>query len=113
MLPLIRLETPHLFYDYAAKYDADSTCYHCPCGLDEEQEQEAQALALKAFHAVDARGWGRVDFMCDQSGELLLLEVNTVPGMTDHSLVPMAAKARGIDFDALVWRILETSLERD
>ena len=113
VLPLIRLETPHLFYDYAAKYEADSTCYHCPCGLDEEQEQEAQALALKAFHAVDARGWGRVDFMCDQSGELLLLEVNTVPGMTDHSLVPMAAKARGIDFDALVWRILETSLERD
>ena len=109
-LPLIRLETPRTFYDYAAKYEANDTRYLCPCGLDEVQEQQVQALALKAFRSVDACGWGRVDLMQDETGEFLLLEVNTSPGMTDHSLVPMAARARGIEFDALVWQILEGTL---
>ncbi len=110
VLPLIRLETPRVFYDYAAKYEADDTTYLCPCGLDETQEQQVQALALKAFRSVDARGWGRVDLMQDGRGRFLLLEINTSPGMTDHSLVPMAARARGIEFDRLVWRILEDTL---
>jgi len=109
-LPLIRLETPHTFYDYAAKYEADNTSYLCPCGLKKKQEQEIQALALRAFRSVDARGWGRVDLMQDEDGRFLLLEINTAPGMTDHSLVPMAARARGIEFDQLVWRILEETL---
>jgi len=109
-LPLIRLETPHVFYDYEAKYSADTTRYHCPSGLDAEVEERLRALALRAFEVVGASGWGRVDLMLDASGQPFLLEINTVPGMTDHSLVPMAARAAGIDFDDLVWRILETSL---
>jgi D-alanine-D-alanine ligase len=112
-LPLIRLETPNLFYDYAAKYQAESTRYHCPCGLATEVEQRLQALALESFEAVGASGWGRVDILLDEQQRPFLIEVNTVPGMTDHSLVPMAAAAAGIEFDALVWRILETSLEQD
>ena len=111
-LPLIRLETPHLFYDYDAKYSADTTRYHCPAGLADDQEQTLRALAVSAFRAVGASGWGRVDMLMDDTGETWLIEVNTVPGMTDHSLVPMAAKASGMDFDQLVWRILETSLGR-
>ena len=110
-LPMIRLETPHQFYDYDAKYVANTTGYHCPCGLDEVLEKQYQALALKAFNAVDASGWGRIDFMMNEQGECLLIEANTVPGMTDHSLVPMAAKVAGIDFDQLVWQILQTSGE--
>ncbi len=110
-LPLIRLETPHSFYDYDAKYSADSTSYHCPCGLDQSKEQELQALALKAFHAIGASGWGRVDIMMDQEMRPYLIEVNTVPGMTDHSLVPMAAKQHGLDFDDLVWQILAATME--
>lgn len=109
-LPLIRLETPHAFYDFEAKYRADSTRYHCPCGLDAADEARLRQLALDAFDAVGASGWGRVDLMVDDSGRPFLLEINTVPGMTDHSLVPMAARVAGIDFDALVWKILETSL---
>ncbi|MFD2111659.1 D-alanine--D-alanine ligase [Thiorhodococcus fuscus] len=109
-LPLIRLETPHAFYDFEAKYRADSTLYHCPCGLPEGEEARLRQLALDAFDAVGASGWGRVDFMVDADGRPFLLEINTVPGMTDHSLVPMAARVAGIDFDTLVWRILETSL---
>ena len=112
-LPLIRLETSHAFYDYQAKYFADDTRYHCPCGLPEADEMRLRTLAQRAFRAVGARGWGRVDFMCDRNGEPYLIEVNTVPGMTDHSLVPMAARAAGIDFAALVLRILEDSLTRD
>lgn len=112
-LPLIRLETPHAFYDYEAKYSSDSTRYHCPCGLDEAKERELQALALEAFHAVGASGWGRVDIMLDRSMQPWLIEVNTVPGMTDHSLVPMAARQQGLDFDELVWRILATTLEAE
>ncbi|EXJ15495.1 D-alanine--D-alanine ligase [Imhoffiella purpurea] len=109
-LPLIRLETPNAFYDFEAKYRADSTRYHCPCDLSEDEESRLQGLALEAFEAAGASGWGRVDFMVDGDGRPFLLEINTVPGMTDHSLVPMAARVAGIDFDTLAWRILETSL---
>ncbi len=109
-LPLIRVETARDFYDFEAKYQSDDTAYICPCGLNKMQEKALQQLALKAFHVVGCYGWGRVDLMCDQQGEAWLIEVNTVPGMTDHSLVPMAAKAAGIEFDQLVWRILETSV---
>jgi D-alanine-D-alanine ligase len=109
-LPLIRLETPNTFYDYEAKYQATTTQYHCPCGLDAERENELKRLCRDAFAAVGASGWGRVDFMLDADDRPKLLEVNTVPGMTDHSLVPMAAKAAGIDFDGLVLRILAGSL---
>lgn len=110
-LPLIRLETPHEFYDYAAKYQADSTQYHCPCGLPADQEASLRQLCLDAFRALELSGWGRVDFMLDAEGPWLL-EANTVPGMTDHSLVPMAARAAGVDFDELVWRVLAGSLAR-
>ncbi|MGB5831262.1 MAG: D-alanine--D-alanine ligase [Thiohalocapsa sp.] len=109
-LPVIRIETPEVFYDFEAKYQSDTTRYLCPCGLDAAVEAEFRALCLRAFTAVGASGWGRVDFMLDVDGAPKLLEVNTVPGMTDHSLVPMAAKADGIDFDALCVQILETSL---
>jgi D-alanine-D-alanine ligase len=111
-LPAIRIETPRTFYDYQAKYFADDTRYHIPCGLAPAAEAGLQAAALAAFRAAGAHGWGRVDFMMADDGVPLLLEVNTVPGMTDHSLVPMAARAVGIDFDELCWRILETSFAR-
>jgi len=110
-LPLIRLETPNTFYDFEAKYQANTTRYHCPCGLAAEREAALQHLALDAFRAVDARGWGRVDLLVDGEDRPWLLEVNTVPGMTDHSLVPMAAKAAGIDFEQLVVRILAATLD--
>ncbi|ALG66475.1 D-alanine--D-alanine ligase [Beggiatoa leptomitoformis] len=109
-LPIIRLETPRVFYDYEAKYsDNTQTRYICPSGLAPDQETTLQQLALQAFLAVGATGWGRVDLMCDATGQAWLLEVNTVPGMTDHSLVPMAAKAAGIDFDNLVLQILAST----
>ncbi|MCG6896610.1 MAG: D-alanine--D-alanine ligase [Thiocapsa sp.] len=111
-LPLIRLETPHAFYDFDAKYKANSTRYLCPCGLTESEESRLQALALDAFEVAGASGWGRVDLMVDHRGQPSLLEINTVPGMTDHSLVPMAARVAGLSFDTLVLRILETSLDR-
>jgi len=109
-LPMIRIETPRAFYDYQAKYFATDTRYLCPCGLDEAQEAELQRLALRAFQVLGCYGWGRVDFMVDGEGRPWLIEVNTVPGMTDHSLVPMAARQAGLSFDDLVWRILEESL---
>ncbi|QTR50205.1 D-alanine--D-alanine ligase [Candidatus Thiothrix anitrata] len=109
-LPLIRLEVPGGFYDYEAKYLRDDTRYHCPCGLDAEQEQAMQVLAQQAFDAVGGRGWGRVDLMRDQQGKAWLIEVNTNPGMTDHSLIPMGARAIGWDFNTLVVRVLETTL---
>ncbi len=110
-LPLIRLETPREFYDYEAKYEATSTRYHCPSGVALDQEFQLQELAKQAFDAVAASGWGRVDFFLDAAHRPWLIEVNTVPGMTDHSLVPMAAKTFGWDMPELVWRILETSVE--
>jgi D-alanine-D-alanine ligase len=111
-LPAIRIETPRTFYDYEAKYFRDDTRYFCPCGLSVPAEQHLANLAVAAFDAVGAGGWGRADFMMDTTGRPLLLEVNTIPGMTDHSLVPMAARAAGIDFDELAWRVLETSFAR-
>ena len=105
-LPPIKLETDHRFYDYDAKYLADDTRYLCPCGLDAEREQGLKALALQAFNSLGCRGWGRVDVMADHLGNFYLLEVNTVPGMTSHSLVPMAAQAAGLSFAELVVRIV-------
>ena len=109
-LPPIRLRTPHTFYDYEAKYQANDTQYLCPCGLPPEQEAQLKALSLRAFEAVGCKGWGRVDVMQDEQGNFYLLEVNTVPGMTDHSLVPMAAKATGLSFGDLVLAILAGTL---
>lgn len=108
-LPLIRLEYTREFYDYAAKYEDSGTQYHCPCGLEAAEEEALQIMAVRAFEALAASGWGRVDLIRDGDGRPWLIELNTVPGMTDHSLVPMAARAAGIDFDALVLRILATS----
>jgi D-alanine-D-alanine ligase len=108
-LPLIRLETPREFYDYEAKYFADDTRYILPCGLPAGEERSLQSLALEAFRVLGCGGWGRVDLMLDGAGRPYLLEVNTVPGMTDHSLVPMAARARGISFEDLCVRILESA----
>ena len=110
-LPLIRLQTPNDFYDYQAKYHANTTQYHCPSGLAEAQETQLQQLALTASQVVDATGWSRVDLFVDDGNQPWLIEINTVPGMTDHSLVPMAAKAMGMDFKQLVWQILETSMD--
>jgi D-alanine-D-alanine ligase len=111
-LPSIRIVTPRTFYDYEAKYLRDDTQYFCPSGLSQPAEAHLQSLALAAFDACGAEGWGRADFMVDSAHRPLLLEINTIPGMTDHSLVPMAARAAGIGFDELVWRVLETSLVR-
>ena len=111
-LPLIRLEPAQgvEFYDFDAKYLRNDTQYHCPSGLAPEQEAACQKMALDAFRLVGCRDWGRVDFMLDSAGHPYLLEVNTSPGMTDHSLVPMAARAAGKDFDALCLEILELTL---
>ncbi len=109
-LPMIRLETPREFYDYKAKYIAETTQYHCPSGLDIEIEDEIGELAVDAFQALDASGWGRVDLMIDVNGKPWLIEVNTIPGLTSHSLVPMSAKEAGINFDELTLKILATSL---
>jgi D-alanine-D-alanine ligase len=106
-LPSIRIVPPGEYYDYHAKYVSDATQYVCP-GLTGAAEEEMRELALSAFRAADCAGWGRVDVMRDQAGHNYLLEVNTTPGMTSHSLVPKAARAAGIEFDALVWRILES-----
>ncbi|WP_369601449.1 D-alanine--D-alanine ligase [Hahella sp. SMD15-11] len=108
-LPVIRMETDHAFYDYEAKYLADDTRYFIPCGLSKAEERTMQKLALDAAKACGCKGWGRVDIMRDNAGNNWLLEVNTVPGMTDHSLVPMAAAHAGMDFQALCLAILETS----
>jgi D-alanine-D-alanine ligase len=109
-LPSIRIETPRVFYDYRAKYESDNTRYFCPGTDDPELEQRFHDLATGAFNVLGCSGWGRVDFMTGNDGEPQVLEVNTIPGMTSHSLVPMAAKVAGIDFAELCWRILETSM---
>jgi len=110
VLPLIRLQPARRFYDYEAKYaDGAGTEYHCPCGLDTANEETLKRLSLDAFEAVGASGWGRVDLLCDSAGDPWFIDVNTAPGMTTHSLVPMAAAAAGISFEALVVRILEAS----
>jgi D-alanine-D-alanine ligase len=109
-LPSIRIETPRVFYDYRAKYESDRTQYHCPGTTDEATEALYASLATAAFNQLGCTGWGRVDFMTGDDGNPNVLEVNTVPGMTSHSLVPMAAKQAGIDFEELCWRILETSV---
>ncbi|GIX31126.1 MAG: D-alanine--D-alanine ligase B [Porticoccaceae bacterium] len=111
VLPVIGLETARGFYDYEAKYLRSDTRYLCPSGLSAQREAELAELALAAFRVLDCRGWGRVDAMLDAAGAFQLLEVNTVPGMTSHSLVPMAARAAGLDFDQLVLAILATTLE--
>ncbi len=111
VLPVVRIVPKNEFYDYEAKYLRDDTEYLCPCGLSAEKEKQIQAEALQAFRAIGCSGWGRVDFLMDEVGNHYFLEVNTSPGMTDHSLVPMAAKAAGIGFDELVIKILETTLE--
>ncbi|HEY6280991.1 MAG TPA: D-alanine--D-alanine ligase [Burkholderiales bacterium] len=108
-LPLIRVETPRAFYDYRAKYLAISTRYICPCGLSAEQEKKIQEKALQAFRILGCSGWGRVDLMLNKQRVPYFIEVNTVPGMTDHSLVPMAACAAGLSFEDLVMRILESA----
>jgi D-alanine-D-alanine ligase len=107
VLPIIRIETPREFYDYEAKYIADDTRYLIPCGVSKAKERQLQALSLRAFQALGCRGWGRVDLMLDRRGKPFLLEVNTSPGMTDHSLVPMAARAVGVSYEELCVKILE------
>ena len=109
VLPLIKIETPRDFYDYQAKYIADDTRYIVPCGLPAARERDMQALCLKAFRALGCRGWGRVDLMLNRQGRPFVLEVNTVPGMTDHSLVPKAARAVGMSYEDLCLRILEAA----
>jgi D-alanine-D-alanine ligase len=112
-LPIIRIVPKNEFYDYEAKYLRDDTEYRCPCGLSAEKEAQIQREALQAFRAVGCEGWGRVDFLMDEAGKHYFLEVNTSPGMTDHSLVPMAAKAAGISFEELVVRILSSAQTSD
>ncbi|MDP9011909.1 MAG: D-alanine--D-alanine ligase [Pseudomonadota bacterium] len=112
-LPSIRIQPATEFYDYQAKYFRNDTQYHCPSGLPAAAEAELQAAALAAFQVTDCFGWGRVDFMRDSiTNKFYFIEINTTPGMTDHSLVPMAARQAGIDFEELVWRVLETSFAR-
>ncbi len=111
-LPVIKLETDRGFYDYEAKYVSDSTRYICPCGLEEDIERQMQDVALKAYHSLGCEGWARVDLMTDADGNLFLLEVNTVPGMTSHSLVPMAAKVQGYSFSDLVMSIFNLSVAK-
>ncbi|HBC58525.1 MAG TPA: D-alanine--D-alanine ligase, partial [Gammaproteobacteria bacterium] len=110
-LPLVEIETESEFYDYQAKYESDATQYHCPVSLPSVLTNQLQAMSRRAFDCLGASGWGRVDLILDESEQPFLIEVNTVPGMTSHSLVPMAAHAAGYSFDELVIKILETSLK--
>lgn len=110
-LPIIRIVPKNEYYDFEAKYLRNDTEYHCPSGLDAAKEAQIQREALVAFNVLGCKGWGRVDFLMDEAGKHYFLEVNTSPGMTDHSLVPMAAKVAGMDFDALVIRILSMTLK--
>ncbi|MDG1164899.1 MAG: D-alanine--D-alanine ligase, partial [Porticoccaceae bacterium] len=110
VLPSVRIQASAVFYDYQAKYFSDETQYFCPSGLSDELETELRTLCMNAFRSVGCSGWGRVDVMVDNQGKFQLLEVNTVPGMTGHSLVPMAAEAAGLNFEQLVQAILEESI---
>jgi D-alanine-D-alanine ligase len=112
-LPPIQLKTTHEFYDYDAKYQATDTQYLLPCGLSPEKETELKQLALRAFDVLGCQGWGRIDVMQDQQGNFWLLEANTAPGMTDHSLVPMAARAAGMEFPQLVTALLQEAKDRN
>jgi len=112
LLPIIELQTDHQFYDYEAKYESNDTRYICPCEISENLEKTLNSLARKTIEACQVTGWGRVDIMCDENNNAYVLEVNTTPGMTDHSLVPMAAKQAGLSFNQLVKRIVETALEK-
>ncbi len=107
VLPIIKIEPATEWYDYEAKYNRDDTRYLCPCGLPEAKELAIRKGALEAFRVLGGRGWGRVDFLMDEAGNHYFLEVNTAPGMTDHSLVPMGARVAGLDYPALVRRVLE------
>lgn len=111
VLPAIELRVKNEFYDYDAKYESEETEYFCPCDLSEEADMEVRKLSGDAYQLIGCSGWGRVDLMCDSKGDFWLLEVNTVPGMTSHSLVPMSANAAGMDFRQLVLEILTTSLK--
>ncbi len=111
ILPFCKIETPHDFYDYDAKYQASDTAYIFPCGLDEVQQEILRQLVLEIIDICDLRHWGRADFMMNSEGEFLVIDVNTIPGMTDHSLVPMAAKQAGLNFQQLVLKLLELTLE--
>jgi D-alanine-D-alanine ligase len=114
VLPSIRIVPATEFYDYEAKYFRDDTQYFCPSGLDPKDEAELAAAALAAFKVTDCHGWGRADFMRDRAAnKFFFIEINTTPGMTSHSLVPMAARQAGVDFEELVWRVLETSFARE
>jgi D-alanine-D-alanine ligase len=114
VLPSIRIVPATEFYDYEAKYFRDDTQYFCPSGLNPKDEAELAAAALAAFKVTDCHGWGRVDFMRDRAAnKFFFIEINTTPGMTSHSLVPMAARQAGVDFEELVWRVLETSFARE
>jgi D-alanine-D-alanine ligase len=112
-LPVIKLKTPNDFYDFDAKYEANTTEYICPAGLSEDVEKECQNIAMAAFKALRMHGWGRIDLMRDTHGQFYLLEANSIPGMTDHSLVPMAAKHAGLDFEQLAIEILKTSIDKE
>jgi len=111
-LPLVSMKTPNLFYDYDAKYFSEDTQYECPIDLPEADQQQIRETALSVFHAIGCRDWGRVDFMLDNAGDAYFMELNTAPGMTDHSLVPMAAKALDISFEQLCVEILEMTMQR-
>jgi len=111
VLPVIELKSANSFYDYEAKYLSDKTQYLCPCELSHADTAMLQQMSLEAYRALGCSGWGRVDAMQDANGQFWLLEVNTAPGMTSHSLVPMAARANGLDFDTLVMRVLHTSMQ--
>ncbi len=113
VLPIIKIETPHEIYDYQAKYHDEATRYICPVDWSSDREEALRLLAMRAFDAVAGEGWGRVDFMVDEDGSPWLLEVNTVPGLTSHSLVPMSAQAAGLDFEGLAVEILQTSQRRE
>lgn len=112
-LPLVSMKTPNLFYDYDAKYFSDHTEYQCPIDMPEQRQQQIREAAMKAFHVIGARDWSRVDFILDSDGNEYLMELNTAPGMTDHSLVPIAARAVGISFEQLCFSILEFTLGRE